>query len=245
MKLYLNNLIKRIEEFSESLDKQELFIDKPWVIVDNNMNQQKYIFRRNGELIMSLNGKVSIGKWEYLFAAKSILIDRLSDKILLNQNFIDPAVMILKMDGFQGDNLILANEFLIPDLNVLEYIKQLHYKKNEIRTMKLANGDILEIFHYEVHFFNKTVTIKGEDVLNGKYELNNSRVKLLIENSKLMGRLIDKKYNTKYGEMVIEQFMNFDPVRGNLVFINNNVAPDGEYKLSFFRRITVENGRII
>jgi hypothetical protein len=66
MKQYLNNLLPRIKQFSESLDKKESFIDTPWVIVDEDLNQQKYIFKRNGELIMSLNGQVSIGKWEYL-----------------------------------------------------------------------------------------------------------------------------------------------------------------------------------
>ena len=116
MKQYLNNLLPRIKQFSESLDKKESFIDTPWVIVDEDLNQQKYIFKRNGELIMSLNGQVSIGKWEYLSVAKSLLIDRNQDKILLNQFFVDPAVMVLSLDGRKEDYLILANEILVPDL---------------------------------------------------------------------------------------------------------------------------------
>ena len=132
MNKYLTNLIQRLKEFSANLDKIEFFVDVPWVIVDENLNQQKYIFKRNGDLIMSLNGQVNIGKWELLSAARSILIDRIQDKILLNQNFIDPAVMILKKDGFNDENLILANQILIPDLNVTEYLKQLYYQKNKI-----------------------------------------------------------------------------------------------------------------
>lgn len=74
---------------------------------------------------MSLNGSVNIGKWEYLPTAKSLLIDRIADKILLNQYFFDPAVMVLKKDGSNNDNLILANEILLPNLDVVEYLKEL------------------------------------------------------------------------------------------------------------------------
>ena len=66
MNHYINNILPRLKEFSESLDRKEVFIDHPWVIVDDNLNQEKYIFKRNGDLIMSLNGQVTIGKWEYL-----------------------------------------------------------------------------------------------------------------------------------------------------------------------------------
>src|SRR5690625_2626021 len=99
MKLYLSNLLPRLKQFSQSLDQIELIVDQPWVFIDNNLNQQKYIFKRNGELIMSYNGSVTVGQWEYISSARSLLIDRKTDKILLNQNFINNAVMILKRDG--------------------------------------------------------------------------------------------------------------------------------------------------
>src|SRR5438067_1451304 len=129
MKYYLSNLIPRIKQFSQDLDKKDVFVDIPWVIIDEQQKQQKYIFKRNGELLMSSNGQVTIGKWEYLSTAKSLLIDRIVDKILLNQNFIDSAVMVLKKDGIKDENLILANEILLPDLDVVRYLKNLFYQK--------------------------------------------------------------------------------------------------------------------
>src|SRR4051812_4384578 len=128
MKEYLSNLLPRVKEFSASLDKQEIFINKAWVWVDSDNNQQKLIFKRNGELIMSLNGNATVGKWEYIKAAKSLLLDRIYDKVLLNQAFVDEAVMILKHDGTKGDNFMLINELLIPDLNVDNYLKALFCK---------------------------------------------------------------------------------------------------------------------
>ena len=130
MKQYVLNLIPRLKEFSASLDKNELFVEMPWVLVDDELNQQKYIFKRDGELIMSLNGQVTIGKWEYLSAAKSLLIDRVQDKILLNQSYIDPGVMVLKKDGLTDGYIFLANELVISDLNVAHYLRNLYYAKN-------------------------------------------------------------------------------------------------------------------
>ncbi len=89
MKIYLQELVNRLSQFSEKLDNTTLFIDKPWVLIDTNSDYHKYIFKRNGELIMSLNGQAKVGRWEYLASAKSILIDRIKDKILLNQSFFD------------------------------------------------------------------------------------------------------------------------------------------------------------
>lgn len=245
MKLYLTNLIQRLKEISANLDKIELFVDVPWVIVDENLNQQKYIFQRNGDLIMSLNGQVAIGKWVLLPAARSILIDRIQDKILLNQNFIDPAVMILKKDGFKDENLILANEILIPDLNVTEYLKQLYYQKNRIVAKQLKNGGSLEIYNYNDGIFNNTVTIENESVPDGKYELHESDRKYLIQDSHIKEVYRINKYNTNRGEVVIEQnYFDYLIVK-DLVFQNNNPAPNGKYRLGFMNHIMVENGRIV
>lgn len=249
MKLYLNNLIPRLKEYSATLDKIELFVDVPWVIVDEDQNQQKYIFKRNGDLIMSLNGQVSIGKWELLSAARSLLIDRIQNKILLNQNFIDSAVMILKKDGFKDENLILANEILIPDLNVTGYLKQLYYQKNKITLKQLKNGITLEVAHINLDY--KKVTIEGDPVSDGKYELEGSDKLYLVQNSQLKRTLIRRSYDTKKGRIIIEQTDDtlsncpLPPSIGDMVFQNNDPAPDGKYKTSFMEYIKVENGKII
>ncbi len=54
MKAYLENLLPRIKQYSQSLDKKELFVDVPWVLIDPDLNQHKYIFKRDGQLIIVL-----------------------------------------------------------------------------------------------------------------------------------------------------------------------------------------------
>lgn len=245
MKSYINNLIPRLRQFSDNLDRKEIFVELPWVIIDNNLDQQKYIFKRNGDLVMSLNGQVTIGKWEYLAAAKSLLIDRIQDKILLNQNFIDPAIMVLRKDGFKEENLILANEILLPELNVIDYLKRLYYDKNNIIVEQLNTGEYLELENYEGWINGNKVTIEGEPVADGLVQLAKSEKIYVIKDSRILNVLVKKTYSTDKGKITIEQQEFMNPSKGNLVFQNNIAAPDGKYRIGFMHHITVENGRII
>ena len=246
MQHYLSNLIPRIKQFSLDLDRKEVFVDVPWVIIDEQQNLQKYIFKRNGELLMSLNGQVTVGKWEYLSAAKSLLINRIADKILLNQNFIDASVMVLKKDGLRVENFILANEILLPDLDVVRYLKNLYYQKNNIRVGLMKNGEPLEFNNFQGFFYGSRVTIDGEPVPNGVVELAKSEKKLVIENSIIIKVIVRQSYDTNYGKIFIEQLENLSPMKGDFVFTEGDVhAPNGKYKIGFMQHIIVENGRII
>ncbi len=246
MKYYLSNLIPRVSRYSQDLDKKEIFVDVPWVIVDEQQNQQKYIFKRNGELLMSLNGQVTIGKWEYLSAAKSLLTDRIADKILLNQNFIDSAVMVLKKDGLKDENLVLANEKLLPDLDVVWYLKNLFYQKNNIRVSLLKSGETLEFNNFEEFINGNKVTIDGDPVPDRIVELAKSERKLVIKNSKIVKILVKEIYDTNHGKLTIEHEENSSPSKGDFVYTEDNIlAPNGKYRLGFMKHITIENGRII
>lgn len=248
MNQYIQNLIPRLRQFSENLDRNEIYVDAPWVLIDEEFNKHKYIFKRNGELVMSLNGQATIGRWEYLPAARSLLIERRKDDaILLNQNFIDPAVMILKKDGAMENYFILANEILMPDLNVDEYLKRLYIKKNNITIRDLKNGIQLEIKGYgDLPNYDKgsKVSICGEAVADGTYQLLNTDKKYIIRNSRIEKILVNQEYETDKGKITIEQQEYHSYCIGDSVFLNNNIAPDGKYKFSFFQYIKVKNGII-
>lgn len=245
MQLYLQKIIPRVKEYSQSLDRKELFVDAPWVMIDENLNQQKYIFKRNGELLMSLNGVVKMGKWEYLPGAKSLLIDRIADKILLNQNFVDSFVMILNMDGKKDDNIILANEELLPNLDVVLYFKKLFQRMNLITEIKLKTGEDLEVHHYSGYNEFNRVTINSEPVEEAILAGTNPPVKYVIKNSKIESLLIMENFKSDKGKIVIEHEQTFNYRKGDKVFLNGSDAPDGKYKISMFKSIKVFNGRIV
>lgn len=242
--MYLENLLPRIKQYSKDLDRKEIFIEIPWITIDEKQKIHKYIFKRNGELIMSSNGQVKIGSWEYLASAKCLLIDRIEDKILLNQYFVDVAVMALKMDG-ANENFILANEQIIPDFNVSEYLMKLYYQKNDIGVIKLKNEVLLEVYNFNNGISTNSVTINGEEVRDGILENLNTTRKYEIKNSRIKRILIDEIFRTDKGDLLIEREINFSYSYGDSVLMDGNKAPDGKYRLGFMNYLYIKNGYVV
>ncbi len=248
MKTYLQDIVNRLSQFSEKLDNSTLFIDKPWVLIDTESNYHKYIFKRDGQLIMSLNGQVQLGKWEYLTAAKSILIDRIKDKVLLNQSFFDSAVMVLKVDGTTNDLFILANETIIPDLDVKKYLQSVTYRKFNIITGRLENGKTLEIYKGSTEAplqIGMKATIDGEQPDDGKYKSQSTGRYYEIRNGKVFRITYPIEYQTVDDvNIVIEQVYETSISQGDLAYIDNQPAMTGKYKLGTFKSLTIVNGVI-
>jgi hypothetical protein len=131
--------------YSKSLKKESLLVNKPWALLDDDKEVQKLIFKPNKELILSKNGNVKVGAWDYFPDAKSLLIDRVSDKMLLNEQYVDENVIILKKDGTHNDFFALANENTIPDYNIPKYLDSIKNKMFYIAERRLINGNTLLI----------------------------------------------------------------------------------------------------
>ncbi len=97
----LNNLVNQLKNYSATLEKANLLIDKPWTIIDEDNEIQRLIFKKDETLVLSKNGQAEIGKWDYFPEAKALLIDRGADKILCNEAYIDEEILILKLDGIK------------------------------------------------------------------------------------------------------------------------------------------------
>jgi hypothetical protein len=248
MKAYLQDIINRLSQFSEMLDNTTLFIDKPWVLIDAESNYHKYIFKKDGQLVMSLNGQVQLGKWEYLTGAKSLLIDRIKDKVLLNQSFFDSAVMLLRIDGTNNDLFILANETIIPDLDVKKYLQSVTYRKFNVITGRLENGKTLEIYRGSSEAplqIGMKATIDGEQPDDGKYKSQSTGRYYEIRNGKLFRITHPVKYQTVDGvSIVIEQIYEYSISQGDLAYIDNQPAKTGKYKLGTLKSLTIVNGVI-
>ena len=124
MKEFLLNILPRIKVFSEELDIAERIIDHPWVWINEGAANQKLIFRRGGDLLMIDSGNVQVGSWEIIKSLNSILIDRKSDKILMNYAFANEFVMLLRKDS--TDEIVpFVNEAKLPNLDFTNYLKTL------------------------------------------------------------------------------------------------------------------------
>lgn len=241
MNTYLKNLISRANEHSKTLDKKEIFIDHPWVLLDEKGNKETYIFKRNGELIMSLNGSVTIGSWELLLKASSILIDRVKDKILLQHEFIDEALMVLKVDDISTSPFILVNSNIIKDLNIEKYLNNLtqekkvstlnSHSKNNVKEIELDDGRVLRVMlnNYADNYLKGfTVTIDNlivndcivEDVDGFLYKITNNEVYEVYEPKEIE--------LTNQHAIIYTPFYSGKTI-GSLIFIDNKLATTGSY----------------
>ena len=239
MKEHIKSLINRLSNFSQKLDNKALFIDKKWVLIDNEENRHSHIFKRDGKLIMSINGKVQLGTWEYIPEAESILILRESDSLLLNHVFFDKALMLLKYDGVSNnDYFILADQNQIPDLDIVNYLKLLDHKNRGEDVIPLLNGGFLVMDNSEIIAIDDIISNNGfyfDEKLNQAFEYKDGKIK----------KYYLKKYKSKNTVFLIAQKIKGDYHIGDFVF-SDDLVPlnDGKYKMGLFKFIEVVDGNI-
>lgn len=122
MRTYLADIIPKIKRYSEKLDNLTLLTNQHWVVIDELRNSKfVYIFRSNNQLLISQNGKVEKGKWEYL-GNNSLLIERKEESYLFRHGFFDANILALKVDG-KDEFAFLVNENKYEgDLNSIEKV---------------------------------------------------------------------------------------------------------------------------
>jgi len=171
MQAYISNLLPRLSTFSETLDKKESFIEKPWVLIDEEGNKTQYIFNRDGRLLISVNGIGFEGTWEYIKGANTLWLKIEEKRYMLKQGFIDPAVMILKLDGPSKDLWTFANENILEDITIDKYIQQLVYQRESITTVDLKDGNVLEVVNSigNYNYLGLPVKINNEQIISGIY----------------------------------------------------------------------------
>jgi len=249
MKLYLKSIVNQLRDYSETLDKTSILIEKPWALIDEDSKIQKLIFKKNKELILSKNGQVQIGKWDYFPEAKSLLIDRNSDKILCNEAFIDKGVLVLKLDGTESNFFILANENIVPDLDANRYLNELRYQKLRIIATKLADGKILEVKKQDYSDqpqIGNSVTVEAELIDDGKYQLATQNQYFEIKKGQIFKKLTETKYINPEGEEIqIQQQDNWNIKCGDYVFMFGKQVENAILDFSKNKNLVVRDGIVI
>lgn len=249
MKIYLKSIVKQLRNYSATLDKTSILIDKPWALIDEEFEMQKLIFKKDKELILSKNGQVQIGKWDYFPEAKSLLIDRNSDKILCNEAFIDKGVMVLRLDGTDSRFFILANENVVPDLDANRYLKELRYQKLKIAETKLIDGRILEVQReeeWQEPQIGNPVTQEAEPIEDGKYQLAKQNQYFEVKKGRIFKILTETKYTNPSGqEISIQQQDNWKIKKGDYVFMIGRQVDNEIIDFSKTKNLVVRDGIVI
>jgi hypothetical protein len=70
MKYFLSNIASK----NQNLAVKKILVDKPWALIDSDGEIQKLIFKNDNGLILSKNGKVVTGTWEYFPNSRTLLV---------------------------------------------------------------------------------------------------------------------------------------------------------------------------
>lgn len=201
MKTFISDLIPKIQKFSQKLDDITLLTNQHWVVIDElTSTKTVYIFRQNGELLISTNGKVSKAKWEYL-GHNSLLIDIENDSYLFKPDIFDENILALKIDSKNEYALLINESKFDGELNSLEGVNnflnqkyllapaqfQSKLAKNSIQVVEekfISNKYTLRIgSHKEYLFrFNDGSLLTVFKKSNGKYFIYQRDTILLFEN---------------------------------------------------------------
>jgi hypothetical protein len=117
MKTFIADIIPKFQRYSEKMDNATLLMSKHWVLIDNiEEEKQVYIFRPDNQLLISKNGKIEKGKWEYL-GNKSLIIDQGDQAYLFKHGFFDENLLALKIDSKEEYALFVNENKYEGDIN--------------------------------------------------------------------------------------------------------------------------------
>jgi hypothetical protein len=109
MQKYVLDIIPKIRNFSKKVDDMTLLIGQRWVMFNpQSESKTTYIFQREPELLISVNGKVEKSTWQYL-GNSGLILGTTNGSYLFLIEFFDESILALKADS-EHEYLVLINE---------------------------------------------------------------------------------------------------------------------------------------
>lgn len=110
MKTYLLDALNKIKRFDESLDIKTVLCNKPWVAFDVEQQKRLYIFKEDGGLVITSQGKGRETNWEYLSANRTLKFKDADNVVeLYHPTVFDDSVLVLNLDT-TDEYAFLVNE---------------------------------------------------------------------------------------------------------------------------------------
>ena len=251
MKQYLKSIVNDLKQFSNTLDKKSLLLNKPWALIDSDLGIQKIIFKSDKEMVLSRDGNATKGKWEYLSEAKSLLLDRGADIILCKEEYIDESVLILRKDGTKDGYIILANENNLPSLDAYRYLTELSFQKSGTMYIELNDKRFISVKrnYYEQIGTGSEVKIDGQSINDGEYESKGGMKTYVIINGKISRIINFSLLEGENGEKYLTDTTTTTGLRtGDRIFQKNKtIVDEGTFTITREKikmRIKITEGEI-
>jgi hypothetical protein len=140
MKTFLADIIPRIQRYSQKLDDLTKLTNQHWVLLgDISEEKRVFIFRSNNQLLISENGIVEKGSWEYI-GNQSLLLETKKKNYLMKHGFLDEDIFALKLDSFDTYAFFVNETRYKRELNniqdILTFLERKYLSKNSGPSLK-------------------------------------------------------------------------------------------------------------
>lgn len=111
MKTYLINSIKQVSVNSQSWDTISTLKAQEWIVYNEDISQvEKFLFIDDKKLLVSVNGKSSYSKWEYIKVNSSLIIDDEINKYLLKIVVCNKDIIVLNVDSTNDYSFLINSK---------------------------------------------------------------------------------------------------------------------------------------
>lgn len=208
MKTYLLDILNKYNRFSESLDVKTILCNKSWLAFNDTGDKELYIFQENGSLIVSINGKVTNGTWQYISTNKSIILSFKGQAYMLHPSFFDKTIFALQQDGTNRYVFMIdeqqSQSFQPKSLTELSaYFKNIERKKVEAEQQRIRIALAQQKAQQK--------QIEEEQRQQEQYRIEQEKRQREKEQEELINRAIEeqKKAERKKEQAILKQHKTF------------------------------------
>ena len=130
MKNLFKGIISATKGITVKIENYNLIVDKVWFLIfeDKENTKTTYILRsKNDELLISINGNINKGKWEYIKTSNCLLLEMdgiskiyqilyIRENYLIFQNDFDPTVVFFINESYFKNQFATAGSRLMDSI---------------------------------------------------------------------------------------------------------------------------------
>lgn len=150
MKNLFKGIISATKGITVKIENYNLIVDKVWFLIfeDKENTKTTYILRsKNDELLISINGNINKGKWEYIKTSNCLLLEMdgiskiyqilyIRENYLIFQNDFDPTVVFFINKSYFKNKFAKAGsrlmDSILKDIGYHQFLSELQLYKNSI-----------------------------------------------------------------------------------------------------------------
>lgn len=135
MRTYLINTIGQIPTTNRQLDYKSTLKTNEWVVFNDKQGDvEKFLFLDGDKLLVSLNGKTSYSKWQYMKVNSSLVIDDGDNKYMFKIIFCNKNIILLNIDSTDNYSFLINTKS--------EALEDCNYKEIQWYLKKICDVDI-------------------------------------------------------------------------------------------------------